>query len=171
MDKQAKEQLVESFKELFSSINLAVVVHYKGLTVEEMTSLRGKVRDAGAQFKVTKNRLVKLAAADSKFRDLQGLLTGPTAIAVSEDAVAAAKAVVEFAKENEKVEILGGVLDEQLLGLNEIKTLASMPSLDELRAKIVAMISTPATRIAGVLQAPPAQLSRVLGAYARQGDA
>ena len=171
MDRNGKEQLVASFKELLSSVNLAVVVHYKGLNVAEMTELRQKVSGLGAELKVTKNSLAKIAASDTKFEKIADFLSGPTALAVSVDSVAAAKAIVEFAKDNEKLEILGGVLDEQVIDVAGVKTLASLPSLDELRAKIISIISTPATRIAGVLQAPPAQLARVLSAYAAKGDA
>lgn len=171
MNRTQKKQAVESLQGTFASASLVVVVHYKGLTVAEMTALRKKVKEAGAEFKVAKNRLAKIATGDSKFEKLNSLLTGPAALAISKDPIAAAKAVVEFSKDNEKLSILGGVLDEQVVDLAAVKTLASMPSLDELRAKIIAMIQTPATRIAGVLQAPPAQLVRVLKAHADKGDA
>lgn len=171
MDRSQKKQAVEVLREDFSSANLVVVVHYKGLTVAEITELRKKVKDSGAQFKVAKNRLAKIAANDTKFEKVKDFLTGPAALAMSTDPIAAAKAVVEFSKDNEKLSILGGILDEQVMDLAAVKMLASMPSLDELRAKIISVITTPATRIAGVLQAPPAQLARVLKAYAEKGEA
>src|SRR5690606_30632330 len=125
----------------------------------------------GASFKVTKNRLTRLALDGTKFQPLADLFTGPTAIAYSSDPVAAAKATVEFAKTNEKLVILGGVLDAQTLDAAGINALATLPSLDELRARLVGMIQTPATRIAGVLQAPAGQLARVMGAYAAKDEA
>ena len=166
MDRTQKKQAVTALNEMFSSVKVAVLVHYKGLTVAEMTALRKKAHDSGVDFKVTKNRLTRLALEGTEFTALSGLLTGPTAVAVSEDPVAAAKVVAEYAKENEKLVVLGGVFNEQLMDVATVNALATMPSLDELRAKIIAMINTPATRIAGVLQAPAGQLARVLNAYA-----
>ena len=129
------------------------------------------MRESGASFKVTKNRLTRLALKGTRFEPLTDLFTGPTAIAFSEDPIAAAKVAVKFADGNDKLEIIGGGLFEEMLDPAGIKTLATLPSLDELRAKIVGMISTPATRIAGVLQAPGGQLARVVQAYASQGEA
>jgi large subunit ribosomal protein L10 len=129
------------------------------------------MRDAGASFKVTKNRLARLALAGTKFEQLSSMFTGPTAIAYSRDPVAAAKVAVEFANKNEKLTIVGGALGSQRLDAGGIKSLATMPSLDELRGKLLGMLNTPATRIAGVLQAPGGQLARVLAAYAKQGEA
>lgn len=166
MDRVQKKQAVASLQEMLSSVSLAVVVHYKGLTVEEVTALRKKAFDSGVSFKVTKNSLARLALKDSEFADLTKLMKGPTAVAVSKDPVAAAKVIAEFAKENEKLIVLGGVLNKQVMDVATVNALATMPSLDELRAKLIAMINTPATRIAGVLQAPAGQLARVLNAYA-----
>ncbi|KIM00015.1 LSU ribosomal protein L10p (P0) [Paramagnetospirillum magnetotacticum MS-1] len=143
-----------------------VVTHYMGLTVAEMTDLRGKMRAAGASFKVTKNRLTKLALVGTEFESIADLFVGPTAIAVSRDPVAAAKVIADYAKTNDKLKILGGSLGKLRLDVNGVKALATLPSLDELRAKLLGMISTPATRIAGVLQAPAGQLARVLKAKA-----
>jgi len=149
---------------------MVVVTHYSGLTVKEMGDLRGRMREAGALFKVTKNRLTRLALKDTKFEPLSDMFTGPTAIAYSEDPVAAAKVAVDFAKENEKLIVLGGALDAETLDADGVKAVASLPSLDELRAKIVGMLNTPASRIAQVLQAPGGQVARVVGAYASQGE-
>ena len=142
-----------------------MVVQYQGLTVAEVTALRGKMRAAGGSFQVTKNTLTKLALKDTLFEGLEGYMTGPTAIGYSEDPVAAAKTLVEFAKTNDKLKVLGGAYGTQKLDVKGVETLAKMPSLDELRASIVGILSTPATRVAGVLQAPAGQLARVFGAY------
>lgn len=171
MDRTEKKELVASLHQLFGENQLVVVTHNQGLTVEEMTDLRRKMIKAGARLKVTKNRLTRLALEGTKFDGLKPLFTGPTAVAVSKDPVAAAKIAVEFAKANEKLVILGGALGEKALSVEGVKALATLPSLDELRAKLLGMIQTPATRIAGVLQAPAGQLARVMGAYAKKGEA
>lgn len=171
MNRTEKQELISSLHEALGGTSIMVVAHYTGLTVKEMTALRGRVREAGASFKVTKNRLTRLALKDTKFEGLGDLFTGPTAVAYSKDPVAAAKAMVDFNKTNEKLVILGGALDKQRLDTEGVKALASLPSLDTLRAKIVGMIQTPATRIAGVLQAPAGQVARVVGAYAKKGEA
>lgn len=171
MDRPQKVELVQSLHQLFGEVNLVVVTHYTGLTVAEMNDLRRKMREAGASFKVTKNRLTRLALAGTQYEGLAELFTGPTAIAVSEDPVAAAKASVDFAKANEKLVILGGAMAGQVLDVNGVKALATLPSLDELRGKIVGMLNTPATRVAQVLQAPAGQVARVIQAKADQGEA
>ncbi|NVJ92217.1 MAG: 50S ribosomal protein L10 [Methylocystaceae bacterium] len=167
MNRTEKEELVAEMRDVFAKSSTVVVAHYSGLTVAELEALRGKMRETGAGFKVTKNRLTKLALADSKFAGLADMLTGPTAIAYSEDAVAAAKASVEFSKKNEKLVILGGAMDETALDVNGVKALAAMPSLDELRGKIVGVLQAPAQKLAAVTQAPAGQLARVFGAYAK----
>lgn len=165
MNRTEKEELVAEMREMFANSSTVVVSHYSGLTVAQLEELRGKMREAGASFKVTKNRLTKLALADSKFEGLADILSGPTAIAFSEDAVAAAKATVEFAKKNDKLVILGGAMDETALDVDGVKALASMPSLDELRGKLVGVLQAPAQKLAAVSQAPAGQLARVFGAY------
>lgn len=171
MDRTQKRELVATMKDVFSKTALVVVTEYKGLSVAEMTDLRRKMKAAGAQFQVTKNRLVKLALADTPCAGISDLFTGPTAIAYSSDPVAAAKIAVEFAKQNDKLVVVGGTMGATVLDANGVKALATMPSLDELRGKILGMIQTPATRIAGVLQAPAGQLARVMGAYAAKDAA
>ncbi len=171
MDRTQKRELVATLKDVFSETALVVVTEYKGLSVAEMTDLRRRMKAAGAQFQVAKNRLVKLALADTPCAGISDLFTGPTAIAYSSDPVAAAKVTVEFAKQNEKLIVLGGTMGTTMLDADGVKSLASLPSLDELRGKIVGMIQTPATRIAGVLQAPGGQLARVLNAYATKDQA
>ena len=170
MDRTQKEEQVSSLRDTFEGAELVVVTHYSGLTVAEMGELRGQIREAGANFKVTKNRLTKLALAGTKFEGLSEMFSGPTAIAYSSDPVAAARASVKFSKTNEKLIVIGGAMGAEQLDVNGIKALATLPSLDELRAKLVGMISTPATRIAGVLQAPAGQVARVIGAHAQAGE-
>jgi len=167
VDRAAKEQLVSDLHQVFEGTNSIVVTHYIGLSVNEMEDLRRRVQDAGARFKVTKNRLTRLALAGTQYEGLTEHFNGPTAIAYSEDPVAAAKATVGFSKTNEKLVILGGAIGTEKLDSEGVKALASLPSLDELRAKLVGLLSTPATRVAGVLQAPAGQVSRVL---ARRGE-
>ena len=171
MDRSNKEKLVAALNASLSDTVCFVITHQAGMTVSEVTGLRRQMRNAGASFKVTKNRLARRALAGTKFERLSPMFTGPTAIAFSRDPVAAAKVAVEFASKNEKLTILGGALGSQQLDAAGIKVLATMPSLDELRGKLLGMLQTPATRIAGVLQAPAGQLARVLGAHARKGEA
>lgn len=171
MDRTQKEALVASFNEAFSGATLVVVTSQKGLSVAQSTELRREMRGAGANFKVTKNRLTRLALKGTKFEHLSALFTGPTGIAYSNDPVAAARIAVKFADDNEKFVVLGGGLEEQTLDVAAVTALAKLPSLDELRGKLVGMIQTPATRIAGVTQAPAGQLARVTSARSEQGAA
>lgn len=170
MDRTQKEQTIAALHQKLQDVSLVVVTHHKGLTVKEVTDLRGKMRAAGASFKVTKNRLARRSLVGTSFEGLDPLFKGPTAIAISKDPVAAARVAVEYAKGNEKLAIIGGSLGAQKLTVDGVKALASLPSLDELRGRLVGMISTPATRIAGVLQAPGGQVARVLAAYARKDE-
>jgi large subunit ribosomal protein L10 len=165
VDRAKKQALVTELQETFESNNLVVLTHQSGLTVAEVSELRKQMRDAGGSFKVTKNRLAKIALKGTKFEGLADSFTGPTAIAVSSDPVAAAKIAVEFANKNEKLQIICGSLETEALDANAVKALATLPSLDELRGKLIGLIQAPATKIAGVLQAPGGQLARVFGAY------
>jgi large subunit ribosomal protein L10 len=165
VNRNEKEQTVASLKQMFEASSIVVVTHYTGLTVAEMTDLRARMRDAGAQFKVTKNRLTRIALEGTTYQPLQDLFTGPTAVAISADPVAAAKIAASYAKDNEKLVILGGAFGEQVLDVDGVKTMASLPSLDELRGKMAGLLKAPATKIAGVLQAPAGQVARVIGAY------
>ena len=171
MDRARKEELVTELNQSFGDAALVVVTQQSGMTVAESTELRARMREAGAGYKVTKNRLAKLALAGTTYEPISDLFNGPTAIAFSADPVAAARVAVNYAKENDKLVVIGGAMGETLLDENAVKALASLPSLDELRGKLVGMLNTPATRIAGVLQAPAGQLARVIGAYANQGEA
>jgi large subunit ribosomal protein L10 len=168
VDRSHKEALVTALHEQLSDTVCVVITHQTGLTVAEVSDLRRQMRAAGASFKVTKNRLARIALTGTKFERLSSLFTGPTAIAYSRDPVAAAKVAVEFANKNEKLTIIGGGLDDQQLDAAGVKALATLPSLDQLRAKLLGMLQTPATRIASVLQTPGGQVARVLGAYARK---
>lgn len=168
MDLNQKKQVVSQIKEDFTSASSVVITHYSGLTVEEITKLRNNLRELGARFKVTKNSLAKLALKDTVYEQLSDLFVGPTGVAFSQDPVSAAKGIVNFAKENEKLVILGGAISDQRMEIDRIEALAKLPSVDELRGKIVGLLSTPASRIASVLQAPGGQLARVLNAYSQK---
>ncbi len=171
MDRTEKREFVASLASVFADTSMVVVTQNQGLTVAEVTDLRRRMRAAGATFKVAKNRLATLALDGTRFDGIAPLLKGPTALAWSADPVAVAKTAVEFAKTNERLVVIGGALGTQTLDASGIRALAELPSLDALRAKLVGMIATPATRIAGVLQAPAGQLARVFGAYARKDEA
>lgn len=171
MDRAQKQEMVTLLNSIFSDASTVVVAHYSGLSVAQMNDLRRQMGDVDAKVKVIKNRLAKLALEGTPCSGISDLFSGPTAIAYSEDPVAAAKAAVSFAKENDKLVILGGAMGETVLDKDGVEALAKTPSLDELRAKLVGMINTPATRIAGVVQAPAGQLARVLGAYAAKDEA
>jgi large subunit ribosomal protein L10 len=166
MDRKEKEDLVASLHRTFSETAVVLVSHYSGLTVAEMGDLRSKMREAGAALKVAKNRLARLALAGTPYSGLEDLFKGPTAIAYAKDPVAAAKVAVTYAKTNPKLVLLGGGLGSQMLDAEGVKSLAALPSLDELRGKLLGLLNAPATRIAGVLQAPGGQVARVLAAYA-----
>ncbi len=165
MDRSQKADAVAALSSTFAESGVVVITRNLGLTVAQSTDLRAKMRDAGASYKVAKNRLAKLALKDTDYEALGDMLTGPTALATSTDPVAAAKAAVEFAKTNDKLEIVGGSMGGQLLDEAGVKALASMPSLDELRGKLVGLVNAPATKIAQVVNAPAAKLARVFGAY------
>jgi large subunit ribosomal protein L10 len=170
VDRTEKREFVAELNRALSETSMIVVTRNAGLTVAEATELRRRMRASGSTFKVAKNRLTHLALEGTRFDGLKPLLTGPTALAWSTDPVAVAKTAVEFARTNEKFVLIGGALGSQTLDADGIKALAELPSLDELRAKLVGMIATPATRIAGVLQAPAGQLARVFGAFAKKDE-
>jgi large subunit ribosomal protein L10 len=171
VDRAGKEELVSHYSGIFEDAGIVVIAHYSGLSVPEMDGLRHQMADVGGTVKVTKNRLVKLALAGTPAEEISDMFSGPTAIAYSQDPVAAPKVAAKFAKENENLVIIGGLMDTTVLDAEGVKNLASLPSLDELRGQLVGLINSPATKVAGVLQAPAGQLARVLGAKAAQGDA
>ena len=166
MDRAQKPVLVAELNCTFNETSVVVVTRNLGLTVAESTALRSKMREAGARYRVSKNSLARIAIKDTSYAGLSDLLVGPTALSTSADPVAPAKVIVDFAKTNEMLEIFGGAMGATILDANGVKALATMPSLDELRAKIVGLIQAPATKIAQVVNAPAAQLARVFGAYA-----
>ena len=166
MDRSQKADLVTELKNVFTETSVVVVTRNLGLSVAQSTDLRLKMRDAGAQFKVAKNRLALIALEGSKYSPIGDLLTGPTALATSIDPVAAAKVAVDFAKTNDRFEIVGGAMGDTILDVNGIKALAALPSLDQLRATIIGLVQAPATKIARTVSEPGAQLARVFGAYA-----
>ena len=166
MDRSQKADLVAELKNVFNETSVVVITRNLGLSVAQSTDLRLKMRDANAQFKVAKNRLAKIALEGTKYGSIGDMLTGPTALATSIDPVAAAKVAVEFAKTTDRIEIVGGAMGDTLLDVNGIKALAALPSLDELRGKLVGLIQAPASKIARTVAEPGAQLARVVGAYA-----
>ena len=165
MDRSQKADSVAQLNEVFSQAGVVVVTRNLGLTVAQSTELRTKMREAGASYQVAKNRLAKLALDGTDYTGIADHLTGPTGLAYSEDPGAAAKVAVEFAKTNDKLEIVGGSMGATALDEAGVKALASMPSLDELRGKILGLINAPATKVAQVVNAPAAKLARVFGAY------
>jgi large subunit ribosomal protein L10 len=171
VDRAEKRELVTGLNDAFKGAGSVVVAHYAGITVAQMNDLRSKMRQAGGTVKVAKNRLAKIALQGTEAEGIQNLFTGQTLIAFSEDPVAAPKVASDFAKGNEKLIILGGAMGSTALNADGVKALATMPSLDELRAKIVGMIVTPATRIAQIVNAPAGAVARVIGAYARKNEA
>ena len=166
MDRSQKADLVAELKSVFSETSVVVITRNLGLTVAQSTDLRLKMRDAGAQFKVAKNRLAVIALEGTRYGPIGEMLTGPTALATSTDPVAAAKVAVEFAKTNDKLEIVGGAMGDTLLDVEGVKALAALPSLDELRGRLVGLIQAPASKIARTVAEPGAQLARIFSAYA-----
>ena len=171
MDRAEKREFVTHLNAVFKRSGSVVVAHYTGLTVAQMGDFRTRMRDAGGTVKVAKNRLAKIALQGTQAEGMSDLFTGQTLIAYAEDPVTAPKVASEFAKGNDKLVVLGGALGSTVLDAGGVKALAELPSLDELRARLVGMIQTPATRIAQVTSAPAAQLARVFGAYARKDEA
>lgn len=166
MERNEKEAFVASMRSSLEGSSIVVLTRQSGLTVGEVQSLRSKIREAGASYKVGKNTLTKIALKDTPNESLSEHLKGPTALAFSPDPVAAAKATVDFAKGNSKLEVVCGVLNGQYLDSEAVTALAKLPSLDELRGKIIGVLQAPATKLAGVTQAPAGQLARVFSAYA-----
>ncbi|MBY0355476.1 MAG: 50S ribosomal protein L10 [Rickettsiales bacterium] len=171
MNRDQKQAQVQFLKETFANHGIVLVAHNTGLNVAQMSDLRGRVRAAGAGFKVAKNRLAKIALKDTAYESLTDKFIGPTTITYANDPVSAAKALAEFAKLNDKFVLLGGAFGTTMLDQKGIEALSKLPSLDELRAKIIGLLNAPATKVAGVLQAPAGQLARVFGAYSSKDAA
>jgi large subunit ribosomal protein L10 len=170
MDRAQKAESIETLKGVFADSATVVVTHYLGLTVAEMTDLRGRLRKEGAALKVVKNRLAQ-KALNGAGEGANSLFKGPVAIAYGPDPVSAAKVATQYAKDNEKFLVVGAMMGEQVLDAKAVDALAKLPSLDQLRATLIGLINSPATRVAGVLQAPAAQLARVFSAYAAKDAA
>ena len=168
MNRTEKAELIETLQSAFNESSTIVVAHQVGMTVAESGDLRRKMREAGAGFKVTKNRIAKLALKGTRFEDLDSMFTGPTAVGMSQDPVAAAKAIVDYAKGNKKITIIGGSMDGKTLDQAGVEALAKMPSLDELRGKLVGLVQAPAGKMARVTQAPAGKLARVIQARVDQ---
>ena len=168
MDRNEKADLVAELKQVFTETSVVVVTRNLGLTVAQSTDLRLRMRDAGAQFKVAKNRLALIALDGTRYQPIGEMLKGPTALATSIDPVAAAKVAIDFAKTTDKFEVLGGAMGDTVLDLAGVKALAELPSLDQLRATLIGLVQAPATKIARTVAEPGAMLARVFGAYAAQ---
>lgn len=171
MDRSQKAESVAQLSAVFNEVGVVVITRNLGMSVAQSTALRTKIREAGATYKVAKNRLAKLAIQDTDYAGIDEMFTGPTAIATSVDPVAAAKAVVDFAKTTDKIEIVGGAMGTHVLNADGIKALASMPSLDEMRGTLIGLIQAPATKIAQLTVAPASKLARVFNAYAEKDAA
>ena len=171
MDRAEKAALVDTLSRTFNETAVVVVTRNHGLTVAQIEDLRGRMREAGASYKVAKNRLTKIALKGTQYEPLTDLFTGPTALATADDPVAAAKAANDFASANDNLEIVGGAMGDKVLSTDEVKQLASLPSLDELRAKIIGLVQAPSTKIAQIAAAPAGQLARVFGAYGAKEEA
>jgi len=171
VDRSEKSELVAELNGVFKKTSVVVVAHYSGLTVAQLQNLRKQMRDAGASVQVAKNRLAKIALEGTDVASIGSLLKGPTLIAYSDDPVAAPKVAVAFAKDHDKLVILGGAMGATALNVNGIKSLATLPSLDELRAKLLGLLQAPATKIAQLSTAPQTKLARVFGAYANKDAA
>ena len=162
MNRKQKEELVRNLHETFLNSQSIIVTHIKGLTVSETTHLRSNMRNANCKFKVTKNKIVKLALKKTKFEHLDSLFTGPTAIGSSEDAIAPAKVLVNFTKESEKIKIIGGGVETKTLSIDEITNLASLPSIEELRSKLIGLLMAGPTKLVRTIKEPPSRLARIL---------
>ena len=171
MEKAKKAEVVEDLNGVFSNAGSVVVAHYTGMTVADMADLRSRMRANGASFRVAKNRLAVRALKGTPIEGIAHLFKGPTGIAVSDDPIAASRVVAAYAKDNDKLVILGGAIGATALDAAGVKALAALPSLNELRGKIVGLLVAPATKIAGILQAPAGQLARVIGAYSKKDAA
>ena len=171
MDRTEKREFVSSLAAVFAETNMVVVSRNNGMTVAQVSDLRRRMRASGSTYKVAKNRLAVLALDGTRFTGIKPMLTGPTALAWAADPVAVAKAAVDYAKVNDRFVVVGGSLGTQMLDADGVRALAELPSLDALRAQLLGLLTTPATRIAGVLQAPAGQLARVFAAYAKKDEA
>ena len=170
MDRASKEKIVSSLNKAFDEANFLIVTQNDGLTVEEMSSLRGSLRESNTSFRVAKNSLAKIAVNNTDAQSLQELFNGPTAIAFSDELSSSPKVIVDFVKEHKKLSIVGGLMDGKLIDADAIKELATLPSMDALRSMIIGVLNAPATKVAGILNRPGGQLAQVLNAKAQQEE-
>jgi len=159
MNKEKKKMYIEQMKDFFNKKSSILVTHYQGLTVKQIDKLRAEMRKHGILFKITKNRITKLALAGSKFKKLESLFTGPTAVAFSEDAITSAKILTKFAKSNSKLKIIGGIMEDEQLSVKDVEKIATLPTLNEARAKIVGILTAPAQKIMSILLAPGSKIA------------
>ena len=159
MNKEQKKNYITDMTAQFEKSEAVLVTHYQGLTVKQLDDLRAKMRDFGIQFKITKNRITKIALENSKCKDLKNLFTGPTAVALSDDAISSAKILTKFSKENKNLKILGGIMGKELLDAVGVQNVATLPTLDEARAKIVGILRSPAQKIVSILLAPASKIA------------
>ena len=159
MSKEKKQVYINEMKSQFDKSEAVIVAHYQGLTVSQLDELRAKMRENGIQFKITKNRITKIAIENTRCRDLRDLFKGPTAVALSKDAITSAKILTKFSKDNEKLKILGGIMGNEVLDVLGVQNVATLPSLDEARAKIVGILRSPAQKIASILLAPASKIA------------
>tara|TARA_Y100001970_G_scaffold96935_1_gene122003 strand:+ start:1014 stop:1520 length:507 start_codon:yes stop_codon:yes gene_type:complete len=159
MNKERKQEYIKQMSDTFDKSEAVIVTHYQGLTMPQLDDLRKRMREHGIQFKITKNRITKLALEKTKCKELSNLFTGPTAVALSEDAITSAKILTKFSKENENLKILGGIMGKDILDVAGVKNVATLPTLDEARAKIVGILRSPAQKIASILLAPASKIA------------
>ena len=159
MNKIQKKDYIDKMRSQFDKSEAVIVTHYQGLTVNQLDDLRSRMRDHGIQFKITKNRITKLALADTKCKELTDLFTGPTAVALSKDAITSAKILTKFSKENQNLKILGGIMGSEVLDVAGVNNVATLPTLDEARAKIVGILTSPAQKIVSILLAPASKIA------------
>lgn len=170
MNRQEKEHFVNDFHSKIESAKVLLISHYKGLSVSEISNLRKSVKESKAIFKVTKNSLVKIAIKDTCYENLEKHFNGPIAVTYSDDPVSCAKAIFDFSKDNENLKIVGGAIGEKELSVDEIKILANLPSLDELRAKILGLISSPLSNIVRIISEPQSSLTRLINKKSEQNN-
>ena len=170
MNKTDKKNYIENMKERFDKSEAVIVTHYQGLTVKQLDDLRAKMREQGIQFKVTKNRITKLALENTKCKELSDLFVGPTAVALSEDAITSAKILTKFSKENENLKILGGIMGAEILDVAGVNNVATLPTLDEARAKIVGILQAPQQKLISILLAPGRKIANLAHAKSLKKD-
>ena len=159
MSKDKKKIYIEEMKDFFKNTSSVFVTHYQGLTVKQIDKLKGEMRKHGILFKITKNRITKLALEGSKFKKLENLFSGPTAVAFTEDAITSARILTKFAKNNSNLKIIGGIMEDESLSIQDVEKIATLPTLNEARAKIARILSTPAQKIISILLAPGSKIA------------